>query len=217
MKIRILELAHSSLDYSEFPRTAWSEIAVSGRSNVGKSSLLNTLLGRKNFARVSKDPGKTRTVNFYLVNDRFYFVDLPGYGYARVSISERKKWKKIIFEYFEKRKNLGGIVQLIDVRHEPSRDDLVMLQHLVDSERPFIAVFTKADKISLSRRSRVLDEFKGFFEPGIRISLYPPVDRMAAGGARDKSERADIPVIFFSAKTKEGSGKLWTWINDLIF
>ena len=155
MKIRILELAHSSLDYSEFPRTAWSEIAVSGRSNVGKSSLLNTLLGRKNFARVSKDPGKTRTVNFYLVNDRFYFVDLPGYGYARVSISERKKWKKIIFEYFEKRKNLGGIVQLIDVRHEPSRDDLVMLQHLVDSERPFIAVFTKADKISLSRRSRV--------------------------------------------------------------
>lgn len=217
MKIRTLKLARSSLNYSKFPRTAWSEIAVSGRSNVGKSTLLNTLLGRKNFARVSKDPGKTRTVNFYLVNDRFYFVDLPGYGYAKVSTETRKRWRGIIFEYFEKRKNLGGIIQLIDSRHPPSRDDLAMLQRLVDSEQPFLVVFTKADKISLSQRSHVLGDFKTYFEPGMHISLYPPVDRMQAGGKRGKSAHIDIPVIFFSAKTKEGSGKLWAWIADLVF
>jgi GTP-binding protein len=190
-----------------------SEIAVSGRSNVGKSTLLNVLLGRKNLARVSKEPGKTRTVNFFLANERIYFVDLPGYGYAKVSAAMRSRWKKIIFQYFEEREKLRGIIQLIDARHPPSRDDLVMLQHIIDAGRPFLVVFTKADKISLSRRPRVIETFKSYFEGGMRVGLYPPVDRKGAA-AGESDAGIDVPVIFFSSKTKEGSSKLWSWINE---
>ena len=197
------------------PHTPWAEIAVSGRSNVGKSSLLNTLLGRKNFARVSKEPGKTRTINFYLINDRFYFVDLPGYGYARVSAETRRRWKRAIFEYIDGREALEGIIQLVDSRHPPSKDDLNMLQRFVDSGRPFLVVFTKADKIGRSERSRVLEIFRAYFD-GIPVGLYSP-----GGGRKDSSVSMDprsggVPVIFFSAKTGEGKDELWSWVIEMI-
>ena len=127
MKIKTLTLARTVLDPEQFPRAPWKEIAVSGRSNVGKSSLLNTILGRKNIARVSKEPGKTRTVNFFLVNDRFYLVDLPGYGYAKFAAEMRKRFRRLIVDYLEQRDSIGGVVQLVDSRHPPMKDDLLMI------------------------------------------------------------------------------------------
>ncbi len=197
---------------SRFPSAPWVEVAVSGRSNVGKSSLLNTLFGRKNFARISKDPGKTRTVNFFLVNDRFYLVDLPGYGYAKISAGMRRKWKKLIYDYIETRQMLGGVILLIDSRHDPMKEDLRMLQHLVDSGKTFLVVFTKADKIGRSARSHVMREFRSHFE-GFTVGLY-----VGAGGGSGKTDKAapDIPAAFFSARTGEGRNALWSWIEGLV-
>jgi GTP-binding protein len=127
---------------------------------VGKSSLLNSLLGRKNFARVSKEPGKTRTVNFYLVDDRFYFVDLPGYGYAKVSAEMRRRWRRVIFDYLDGRDSIGGVIQLVDSRHPPMKDDLLVLGKLLGSGRPFIVVMTKADKIGRGQRAKALRVFQ---------------------------------------------------------
>jgi len=231
VKIQSLVHACSALDPGRFPETPWTEIAVSGRSNVGKSSLLNCLLGRKNFARISGEPGKTRTVNFYLVNDAFYMVDLPGYGYARVSSEMRGRWKRTIFGYIEGRRALGGVVQLVDSRHHPSAGDLAILQKLVDSGRPFIVALTKADKIGRSERGRVLKEFKACFE-GMTVGLYrpgksgktdaasggPDRDRHRSGNGRQQLERTQphVPFLFFSAKTKEGRGELWHWLEERI-
>ena len=207
MKIQSLKLAATVLDSSKYPNTPWREIAVAGRSNVGKSSLLNTLLGRKNFARISKEPGKTRTVNFILINDRFYLVDLPGYGYAKVSAEMRKKWRNIIYEYFEKRTALGGVIHLVDSRHPPTRDDLGMLQHLVDAGRPFLVALTKADKIGSSKRAHVMKEFKSHFGD-LSVGLYAD-DAM-------NPEICDVPVVFFSARTGEGKDQIWRWIKGCI-
>lgn len=210
MKIKSLKLACSDLDPSRFPQTSWMEIAVSGRSNVGKSSLLNTILGRRNFARISKQPGKTRTVNFYLVNDRFYLVDLPGYGYAKVSSGMRKDWLRAISGYIGDRTALGGVIQLVDSRHPPSKDDLKMLQRLVDSGRAFLVVLTKADKIRRSERQRVVEEFKRHFE-GLSVDIYTHEE-----SGIQKNESIDVPFIFFSSKTGEGKELIWRWVKDRI-
>jgi len=207
LKIKSLNLVATELDPSRFPSSPMSEIAVSGRSNVGKSSLLNKLLSKKNIARVSKEPGKTRTINFFLLNDRFYLVDLPGYGYAKVSKEMRTGWQKVIFEYIEKRETLAGVIQLIDARHPSMKDDLVMIERLIDAERRFLVVFTKSDKISGNERAAALREFRSCFD-GFRIG---PLRECA-----EKGEEYDFPFLFSSAETAEGRDDIWKWILSTI-
>ena len=135
---------------SQLPESDRPEFVFSGRSNVGKSSLINRLCNRKNLARVSATPGKTATINFYRV-DTAYFVDLPGYGYAKVSNADRERWDELINSYFEADRALNVLVQLLDSRHAPSADDEMMLEYLAHHEVPFVAALTKADKLKKSQ------------------------------------------------------------------
>ncbi|MBD5143349.1 MAG: ribosome biogenesis GTP-binding protein YihA/YsxC [Oscillospiraceae bacterium] len=137
---------------SQFPVPERMEFAFVGRSNVGKSSLINKLVNKKSLARVSAVPGKTATVNFYSVDEKIYFVDLPGYGYAKTSKSEQQRLRKLIFDYLQADRDLQLVIQLLDMRHAPSVDDLNMINQLIDSEIPFIIVFTKADKLNKTER-----------------------------------------------------------------
>ena len=130
------------------PESGLPEIAFAGRSNVGKSSLLNALVGRKKLARVSKTPGRTREINFFRVNDQFILADLPGYGYARVSKTRKAEWRPLIEGYLRETPQLAGVVQLLDMRHEPSDDDVAMLDLLSELEMPTVVVLTKSDKLS---------------------------------------------------------------------
>lgn len=148
MKIIKSDLEAVAVKPSQYPSDDLKEIAFAGRSNVGKSSLLNTITGRKKLARVSGSPGKTRTINFYIVNDEFRIVDLPGYGYARVSRSVSESWGEMMEKYFESRDNLLKVVQLVDIRHEPSKQDIEMYQYLRHYGLDGVVVATKADKIS---------------------------------------------------------------------
>lgn len=146
--------------FSQIPAAEKPEIAFSGRSNVGKSSLINKIFGRKNLARVSSVPGKTATINFYSVDDSF-MADLPGYGYAKVSKNEKLRWSELIEGYLTSERDIALVVQLIDMRHPPSKDDLHMIDFLIDCEQPFIIVFTKSDKLSKRERE---ERRKGFAE-----------------------------------------------------
>jgi len=140
------------------PENALPEIAFAGRSNVGKSSLLNQLVRRKAFARVSRTPGRTREINFFEVNRRFVLVDLPGYGYARISKERRAEWRPLIEGYLRRSSNLRGVVQLIDVRRDPSDDDLQLLDFLSDLGTPTIVAITKVDKLSPTAKAARLGE-----------------------------------------------------------
>ena len=142
------EILLSAANKSHYPQDEIPEIALAGRSNVGKSSFINTLLNRKNLARTSGKPGKTQLLNFFNIDDKLRFVDVPGYGYAKVSKTERAKWGKMIEEYLTSRENLRAVVSLVDFRHEPSADDVQMYEFLKYYEIPVIVVATKADKIS---------------------------------------------------------------------
>lgn len=144
---------------SQLPESDRPEFVFSGRSNVGKSSLINKLCNRKNLARVSATPGKTATINFYRV-DTVYFVDLPGYGYAKVSNAERQRWDDLINSYFEAERNLTILVQLLDSRHAPSADDRQMLEYLHYHRIPFVAALTKGDKLKKSQQAAALAEFE---------------------------------------------------------
>ncbi len=148
MKIIKSDLEAVAVKPSQYPSDDLKEIAFAGRSNVGKSSLLNTITGRKKLARVSGSPGKTRTINFYIVNDEFRIVDLPGYGYAKVSRSVSESWGEMMEKYFESRQNLLKVVQLVDIRHEPSKQDIEMYQYLRHYGLDGVVVATKADEIS---------------------------------------------------------------------
>ena len=141
------EILLSAANKSHYPQDEIPEIALAGRSNVGKSSFINTLLNRKNLARTSGKPGKTQLLNFFNIDDKLRFVDVPGYGYAKVSKTERAKWGKMIEEYPTSRENLRAVVSLVDFRHEPSADDVQMYEFLKYYEIPVIVVATKADKI----------------------------------------------------------------------
>ena len=137
----------SAANKSHYPQDDIPEVALAGRSNVGKSSFINTMLNRKNLARTSGKPGKTQLLNFFNIDDKLRFVDVPGYGYARVSKKEREKWGKMIEEYLTSRENLKAVISLVDLRHEPSSDDVQMYEFLKYYEIPVILVATKADKI----------------------------------------------------------------------
>lgn len=138
----------SAVNKSQYPAEGVPEIALAGRSNVGKSSIINTLLNRRNFARTSQTPGKTRTINFYLINNEFYFVDLPGYGYAKIAKSEKEKWGGIMERYLESRQELCSIFLLVDIRHEPTADDKLMYEWIKHFGYNCVIIATKADKIS---------------------------------------------------------------------
>jgi GTP-binding protein len=214
LKIRSLAVACTTLDAARFPKSPWKEIAVSGRSNVGKSSLLNTLFERKNFARISNEPGKTRTINFYAVNDRFYLVDVPGYGFARLSADTRKSWLAVIDGYIERRPALSGVVQLVDSRHAPSKEDIERISLIARNGRPFIVVFTKVDKISNAERFRAVREFNERAEGIARVSA--PGTPPGNGEETATGAPAPAPALFFSAKTGEGKDDLWRWIVERI-
>ena len=160
MNINKAEFVTSYANFKQIPKSDRPEIAFSGRSNVGKSSLINKIFNRKNLARVSSMPGKTVTINFYSL-ENIYIVDLPGYGYANVSKSEKKKWGDLIGGYLgDGERDLALVFQLIDMRHAPSKDDLQMLDFLIDSEIPFVVVFTKADKLKPTQRKERMESFK---------------------------------------------------------
>ena len=148
MKIRSSEIVVSAIRKEQYPEEGLPEIALVGRSNVGKSSATNALLNRRNFARTSQTPGKTRTINFYKINNEFYFVDLPGYGYAKVAKSEKDKWGVIMERYLQDRQELCAIFLLVDIRHEPTADDVMMYEWIKHFGYNCVVIATKADKIS---------------------------------------------------------------------
>lgn len=186
MKIRSSEITMSAVNEKQYPSEGVPEIALAGRSNVGKSSVINGLLNRKNFARTSSTPGKTRTINFYLINNEFYFVDLPGYGYARVSKTEKEKWGSIMEGYLEDREELCAILLLVDVRHEPTADDKMMYDWIKYFGYNCVVVATKADKISRGQYQKHIS--------AIRKKLEMP-----------KEEK----VIVTSSSKKIGIDELW--------
>jgi GTP-binding protein len=156
----------------QLPKDRRLQIAVAGRSNVGKSSLLNHLLGQKKLAKVSSTPGKTRSLNFFLVNDQFYFVDLPGYGYAKVSKEMRKSWGQLIESYLKKTNELLGLVFLLDCRRDLNEDDNMMFEWLAERQTPVLMVITKTDKISrheTNQKVRAIEEMIG--APAIPYSV----------------------------------------------
>lgn len=167
------------------------EIAFSGRSNVGKSSLINRVLGRKALARTSATPGKTATINFYRL-PVMRLVDLPGYGYARVSGSEKRRWSELIEGYFDDDRDLRLVLQLLDIRHAPSRDDIQMLDYMVERQIPFVAVLTKSDKLNKTQRAERLAAFE-----------------------RELSDYEGVTVVPFSATTGEGAETLREILLDV--
>lgn len=175
---------------SKLPDNQLPEIAFAGKSNVGKSSLINALMNRKNYARTSSQPGKTQTINFYNINEELYYVDLPGYGYAKVSAEIKAKWGKMIERYLHKSKQLRLVFLLIDIRHEPSANDCVMYRWIVENGFHPVIIATKLDKI---KRSQVNKQIKT-----IQTSL-----EVVPG----------TPIVPFSAETKQGREEIWNLIE----
>ena len=169
----------SAANKSHYPQDDIPEIALAGRSNVGKSSFINTLLNRKNLARTSGKPGKTQLLNFFNIDDKLRFVDVPGYGYAKVSKTERAKWGKMIEEYLTSRENLRAVVSLVDLRHDPSTDDVQMYEFLKYYEIPVILVATKADKIPRGKWNKHESAIKKKlnFDPNDDFILFSSVDK----------------------------------------
>ncbi|MCT4388281.1 YihA family ribosome biogenesis GTP-binding protein [Leuconostoc pseudomesenteroides] len=191
MDVHNVEMVMSAVSATQYPTDGKPEIALVGRSNVGKSSLTNTLINRKNFARTSSQPGKTQTLNFYNVEDRLYFVDVPGYGYAKVSKKQREAFGHMIEEYITSRKQLRGVISLVDARHDPSDDDISMYEWLHYYNIPILVVATKSDKISRSRFNK--------YESNIKRTLG--------------FDEEDSDFQFFSSETKYGKDEVWQWIE----
>ncbi len=160
MHIKSAEYLYSFKEVGEAPKEAMPEFAFIGRSNVGKSSLINMLCRSKSLVKVSNTPGKTQSLNYFLINKALYFVDLPGYGFAKVSKKERKSWEGMIKNYLEQREQLRTVLVLIDSRHEPQQNDLEFVNYLGEKQIPFVLVFTKADKSGRGNVSRNLLLFK---------------------------------------------------------
>lgn len=179
--------------FEQIPPCDRAEIAFSGRSNVGKSSLINKVFNRKNLARVSATPGKTATINFYEL-ENIYIVDLPGYGYAKVSKSEKQSWNKLIGGYLSSERELSLVFQLIDFRHSPTADDVSMVNYLIDGGFPFVVVLTKADKLSKKQREE---------RRGALLTELPCAE--------------DITIIEFSAETGEGVDDIRAIIEEIAY
>lgn len=191
--IQNADIITSAVKEEQYPDLHLPEVAIAGRSNVGKSSLINTLLNRKNLARTSSKPGRTRTINFYNIEDRFVFVDVPGYGYAKVSKKELEKWSDMMENYFATREILATTILIVDFRHKPTDQDVQMYEYLKYLGFPVLIVATKADKVKRNvynkHMNQVFDTLNIFEE--------------------------DI-VLPFSAKTGEGKDEVWEIIlNDL--
>ena len=161
MKQLNAEFKIGATEVEHFPNTQFPEVAFLGRSNVGKSSLLNNLVNNKNTAKTSATPGKTRQINFYLINDKWMFADLPGFGYAKVSKKDRKKWHELNMEYLEVREQLKLICLLVDSRHDPMPNDLAMMEQLENSEKTFVVILTKCDKISRNLVDERVEQVRG--------------------------------------------------------
>lgn len=188
LNIQNVNLKISAGTPRQFPSDPRAQVAFSGRSNVGKSSLINTLLGRKSLARVSSSPGKTITINFYDVDKKLYLVDLPGYGFAKRSPEDKKQWSALTDGFFTQNKNidrLSLVLQLVDSRVGPTADDEMMLDFLTQSELPFVVVATKIDKLNATERKKNLEA----------IQNHPLIK--------------DVPVIPFSSLKGEGKDELW--------
>ena len=192
MIVNNASLAAVGVKEEQYPTTGLPEIAMAGKSNVGKSSLINTLLRRKALARTSSQPGKTQTINFYQVENAFYFVDLPGYGYARVSKTERERWAKMIDDYLHTRQTLLQVLLLVDGRHEPSANDVQMLEWILSFGYVPAVIATKVDKMGKQEQARALKQ--------IRQTLHIESDQL-------------FP---FSALTKDGTEAIWAMIDALL-
>lgn len=193
MKVIKSDLQKIAVKPSQYPGEDLPEIAFAGRSNVGKSSFINSMINRRNLARTSGKPGKTRTINFYIINDEFRLVDLPGYGYAKVSKAEKKKWGHIIEEYLNTRKNLREVILIVDIRHRPTDQDLMMYNWIKTFGYNGIVVATKADKIS-----------KGKIEKHLKI-------------IREKLglENHNL-LIDYSASKKTNKSKMWDIFEEIL-
>jgi GTP-binding protein len=193
MKISSSEFIISAVGPKQYPETGLPEGALGARSNVGKSSLINCFLNRNNFARTSSRPGKTGQLNYYLINNAFYFVDLPGYGFAQVSKDVKAQWGKMIEAYLNNRREIRAVIQLVDMRHPPSADDETMHNWLISKNIPTLVVATKADKISRGQWQKHLKAIKeGLDLPGIDV------------------------ILPFSAETREGRDELHELVGDIV-
>ncbi|MGE7425656.1 ribosome biogenesis GTP-binding protein YihA/YsxC [Staphylococcus capitis] len=159
-----IELIISAVQEAQYPETNLSEVALSGRSNVGKSTFINSMIGRKNMARTSQQPGKTQTLNFFNIDEQLIFVDVPGYGYAKVSKAQREKFGKMIEEYLTQRENLRLVIQLFDLRHNPTEDDVLMYNYLKHFDIPTLVICTKEDKIAKGKVQKHLKNIKDKLE-----------------------------------------------------
>jgi GTP-binding protein len=194
MKITSAEFVKSSFGEQDWPRTSLPEVAFAGRSNVGKSSLINSLLGVKGLARTSSTPGRTQALNFFLINRRFHFVDLPGYGYARVPRAIRESWGEIVTTYLAKRESLVLSIQIVDSRHDPSKLDLQLREWLTAYAKPHLTVATKSDKLSQNELRK-------------NIGRAREILGASAGGGE---------VIAYSAVTGYGRERIWRAIEAAI-
>lgn len=195
MNVNNVYLESVGVKHSQYPSEKdIPEIAFAGKSNVGKSSLLNTLINRKSLARTSQNPGKTRTINFYNVEEQLYFVDLPGYGYAKISRNESEKWGKMVESYLLNRERLRAIMLLIDIRHEVGKNDKQMYEWLKYYNRDIIIVGTKVDKIKRSQ----IEKHKKIIRTGL-----------------DKDNK-DLKVIPFSSQDRIGIEELWKEIENYV-
>ena len=191
MEVHNVDLTISAVRPDQYPKTNYPEVALVGRSNVGKSSLTNVLINRRNFAHTSSQPGKTQTLNFYAVEDQLYFVDVPGYGYAKVSKKERERFGQMIEQYLTQRDQLRGAILLVDGRHAPTADDVSMYQWLQYYHIPTLVVATKIDKVKGNTWNR-------------QESLIKKTLGLAAGDQ----------LVLFSAVNKTGKDAVWQWINE---
>ena len=192
MKINKVEFVTSAVRRSQYPDNNLAEFLLVGRSNVGKSSFINTIINRKNLARISSIPGKTQTLNFYLINDNFYFVDVPGYGFARVSQKLKNKFGLMIEDYLKERKTLKMVFMLIDFRHQPTEDDILMYNYLKYYNIPVTIIATKSDKVS-----------KNIYEKNKK-------------NIKDVLKLDDEEIILFSAITKLGVDEVYHKIEETL-
>ena len=190
MNLNNVDLMLSAVSKRQYPNTNLPEIAFAGRSNVGKSSLINKLLNRKKLARVSAQPGKTATINFYDIDKTLIFVDLPGYGFAKVSKQEKEKWGRMIEEYLNEREQLIQVVLLVDMRHKPTNDDIMMFNWMVESGFEPVVIATKKDKVKPSQREAALKLIKDTLE----------IDE----------------VIPFSSEKGDGVDEVWALFKNMI-